>query len=132
VGTGLPYDGRNGTLDAGEYYLAIGAYNTIFGTCDWGVSSTGTATGEYTININTSLPGGGSGGCNVADIVGIGGLPPADGLLTGDDFNAFIGAFAANDLRADIVGIGGLPPADGLITGDDFNAFIGAFAAGCP
>ncbi len=132
VGTGLPYDGRNGTLDAGEYYLVIGAFNTIFGTCDWGVSSTGTATGEYTININTSLPGGGSGGCNVADIVGIGGLPPADGLLTGDDFNAFIGAFAANDLRADIVGIGGLPPADGLITGDDFNAFIGAFAAGCP
>jgi hypothetical protein len=73
-------------------------------------------------------------GCNVADITGIGG-PPAgpDGLLTGDDFNAFIAAFAASDTLADITGIGG-PPAgpDGLITGDDFNAFIAAFAAGCP
>ncbi len=72
--------------------------------------------------------------CNLADITGIGG-PPAipDGLLTGDDFNAFISAFAAGELLADVTGIGG-PPAipDGLITGDDFNAFIAAFAQGCP
>jgi uncharacterized membrane protein len=72
--------------------------------------------------------------CSLADITGIGG-PPAipDGLLTGDDFNAFISAFAAGELLADVTGIGG-PPAipDGLITGDDFNAFISAFAAGCP
>jgi len=68
----------------------------------------------------------------LADIVAIGGLPPGDGLLTGDDFNAFIAAFAAGDALADIVSIGGLPPGDGLLTGDDFNAFIAAFAAGCP
>ena len=69
----------------------------------------------------------------LADITGIGG-PPAtrDGLLTGDDFNAFIAAFAAGDTLADIVGIGGQPPRDNLVTGDDFNAFIGSFAAGCP
>ena len=68
-----------------------------------------------------------------ADIVGIGGSPPRDGLLTGDDFNAFIAAFSAGDLLADITGIGG-PPAmpDGLLTGDDFNAFISVFASGCP
>ncbi|MFO0375787.1 MAG: immunoglobulin domain-containing protein, partial [bacterium] len=71
--------------------------------------------------------------CNIADIVGIGGLPPADGLITGDDFNTFIAAFATDSLFADITGVGG-PPSDpdGLITGDDFNAFISAFAAGCP
>ncbi|MCA3005095.1 MAG: hypothetical protein LW650_04270 [Planctomycetaceae bacterium] len=72
--------------------------------------------------------------CNLADVTGIGGPPsPADGLLTGDDFNAFIAAFASGEGLADITGIGG-PPAvpDGLITGDDFNAFIAAFAAGCP
>jgi hypothetical protein len=68
-----------------------------------------------------------------AAIVSIGNLPPADGLVTGDDFNTFFAAFAAGDPLADITGIGG-PPAlpDGLITGDDFNAFISAFAAGCP
>ncbi|MCA3006209.1 MAG: hypothetical protein IOD15_12735 [Phycisphaerales bacterium] len=37
----------------------------------------------------------GSGTTCLADIVSIGGLPPADGLLTGDDFNAFINSFAA-------------------------------------
>ncbi len=71
--------------------------------------------------------------CSVADVTGIGGPPSApDGLLTGDDFNTFISAFAAGGLRADIVGIGGLPPGDNLLTGDDFVAFIAAFASGCP
>ena len=68
-----------------------------------------------------------------ADIVGIGGLPPRDNVLTGDDFVAFINAFGSGNLLADITGIGGLPSTpDGLITGDDFNAFISSFAEGCP
>ncbi|MCA3005016.1 MAG: PQQ-dependent sugar dehydrogenase [Phycisphaerales bacterium] len=70
-----------------------------------------------------------------ADVVGIGGEAGSgpDGLLTGDDFNAFIGAFAAGDPLADITGVGG-PPAtpDGLLTGDDFVAFVSQFADGCP
>ena len=73
------------------------------------------------------------GNPNPADVTGIGGPPAApDNQVTGDDFNAFIAAFAAEDLLADLTGIGG-PPAlpDGLITGDDFNAFIAAFIAGC-
>jgi hypothetical protein len=72
--------------------------------------------------------------CNLADLTGIGGPPSEpDGLLTGDDFNAFISAFAAGENLADLTGIGGPPSEpDGLITGDDFNAFIAAFAAGCP
>jgi hypothetical protein len=73
--------------------------------------------------------------CSIADLVPIGGPAPGacpDGLITGDDFNAFISAFAAGEPLADVVAIGGLPPGDGLITGDDFNAFIAAFAVGCP
>ncbi|MCA3004161.1 MAG: hypothetical protein IOD15_02225 [Phycisphaerales bacterium] len=66
---------------------------------------------------------------SVADIVGIGGDAGADGLLTGDDFNAFVGAFSARSLLADIVGIGGVSGGDGLVSGDDFVAFINAFAA---
>jgi hypothetical protein len=69
----------------------------------------------------------------LADIVSIGGSPPPDGLLTGDDFNAFIAAFASESLLADICGVGGPPSLpDGLLTGDDFNAYIASFAAGCP
>ena len=68
-----------------------------------------------------------------ADLVSIGGSPPGDGLLTSDDFVAFINAFAASDLLADICEVGGPPnPPDGLITGDDFVAFVNSFAAGCP
>ena len=72
--------------------------------------------------------------CNPADITGVGGPPSSpDGLLTGDDFVAFIAAFAAGAPLADITGIGGPPaPRDTLVTGDDFNAFVAAFAAGCP
>ncbi|MFN8815725.1 MAG: GC-type dockerin domain-anchored protein [bacterium] len=85
----------------------------------------GSGSGQFSLAFTPGAP------C-VADIVGIGGLPPADGSLTGDDFIAFINAFGSNNSLADIVGIGGQPPADGLITGDDFNAFIAAFASGCP
>jgi hypothetical protein len=68
-----------------------------------------------------------------SDIVSIGGFPPGDGLLTGDDFVAFINAFAAENLVADVCGIGGPPSLpDGLITGDDFVAFVNSFAAACP
>ncbi len=72
--------------------------------------------------------------CNPADVTGVGGPPTApDGVLTGDDFTAFVNALVAGDPLADIVGIGGAPsPPDGLLTGDDFNEFINNFAAGCP
>lgn len=74
----------------------------------------------------------------IADIVAIGGepLPPpgpaGDGLVTGDDFVAFVRGFVVGSPIADIVRIGGDPAPDGRITGDDFIAFINAFATGCP
>jgi hypothetical protein len=91
-----------------------------------------TGVANFVMEISFQPPA--SGGCNLADVCGIGGPPSVpDFLLTGDDFNAFIAAFAAAEPLADVTGIGG-PPAlpDGLITGDDFNAFIAAFAQGCP
>ena len=91
-----------------------------------GNTSTLNGSGSFTLDFTSTGP------VCVADIVGIGGQPPRDGSLTGDDFIAFINAFGSNNSLADIVGIGGQPPADGLITGDDFNAFIAAFASGCP
>ncbi len=129
--TGEAFAGQDGALTAGEYYLAVCSFNATFAT-PFTVNTPGANLAPVvSVRLVTDLPAG-PAGCNVADIVSIGGNPPADGLLTGDDFNAFIGAFAANSLLADIVSIGGLPPGDGLVTGDDFNAFIAAFAAGCP
>jgi len=47
-----------------------------------------------------------------------------DGFVTGDDFDAFVGAFAAGDLKADF-------DKDGFVTGDDFDAYVVAFESGC-
>ncbi|MCA3006704.1 MAG: GC-type dockerin domain-anchored protein [bacterium] len=113
------------TLPAGTYYVGITNYSAAFNECGSGYN-------QYTLKVAPA--GVAPVACNPADITAIGGPPSIpDGLLTGDDFNAFISAFAAGDLLADITGIGGPPSEpDGLITGDDFNAFISAFAAGCP
>ena len=48
----------------------------------------------------------------------------ADGFLTFEDFDAFVGAFEAGEPAADF-------DADGFLTFEDFDAFVGAFEAGC-
>ena len=68
----------------------------------------------------------GSVACSVADLA-IGGQP-ADGIVDGSDFIAFINSFGIGDptidAAADVNG-------DSIIDGSDFIAFINAFAAGC-
>ena len=134
IGDGAPYDGRHGPLPAGTYYLALhSAADSVFYPVNFQTAPAALSTGPAALRFATSIPAP-PATCNLADITGIGGPPEIpDGLLTGDDFNAFITAFAAGDTLADVCGIGGPPEVpDGLITGDDFVAFIAAFAGGCP
>jgi hypothetical protein len=56
----------------------------------------------------------------LADITGIGGIGGPDRIVSGDDFIAFIAAFAGESHLADVTGIGAAGAPDGLITGDDF------------
>ncbi len=70
------------------------------------------------------------GGCNPADIVDGGGVPPGDGTVDGSDFIAFINAFSSGDLLADVAGSEG-PGTDGIVDGSDFILFINSFAQGC-
>lgn len=50
---GLSYDGRDGTLGAGTYYLAVASFNSTF--ADGFLVTAGTSnTGPFTININTT------------------------------------------------------------------------------
>ncbi|MCC6676063.1 MAG: hypothetical protein IT436_02860 [Phycisphaerales bacterium] len=53
VGTGMAYNGRDGTLAAGTYYLAVASFNSTFAA---GFTVTpGTAnTGPFAVNINTT------------------------------------------------------------------------------
>jgi hypothetical protein len=38
---GVPFNGRDGSLAAGTYYLAVGTFNMSFDTANWNVTSTG-------------------------------------------------------------------------------------------
>jgi len=69
--------------------------------------------------------------CSAADLVGGDGNPPSDGSVDGNDFQAFLNSFAADNALADIVGGDGNPPADGNVDGNDFQAFLNAFGVGC-
>jgi hypothetical protein len=56
---GVVSNGRDGTLLPGRYYVAVGVFNTTFNTTNWSVTSTGTASGNYTLNItinNYAIP----------------------------------------------------------------------------
>ena len=66
-----------------------------------------------------------------ADIASVGGELVPDGLVSGDDFIAFISAISLRSAVADIAGVGGTVGADGLVTRDDFNVFISAYDQGC-
>jgi len=46
---GLAYNGRDGALPAGTYYLAVGGYNSTFGD-GFAASSTSANTGNFTLN----------------------------------------------------------------------------------
>jgi hypothetical protein len=52
--SGLPYDNRDGTLQAGTYYIAVGAFNTTFGE-RWSASSTETANRVFNLNVRTNI-----------------------------------------------------------------------------
>ncbi|MCA3006118.1 MAG: hypothetical protein LW650_09270 [Planctomycetaceae bacterium] len=119
-----------GSLSAGTYYLAITPGDLTLWGGDFIVVPATENSGTVRFAILTNLA---SPAC-LADVSGIGGPgSEPDGLLTGDDFVTFVGAFSTGDPLADIVGIGGAgTEPDGVVSGDDFNAFIASFAAGCP
>ena len=52
-GGGAAFNGRDGTLAAGDYYLAVGIFNVTFGATNWNATSTsGSAGGDTTLFIN--------------------------------------------------------------------------------
>src|SRR5205823_3477329 len=49
-GDGLAFNGRNGALSAGVYWLALGTFNSTFNATGWNVTSTGAATTGLCLN----------------------------------------------------------------------------------
>ncbi|MDX2147230.1 MAG: hypothetical protein SFZ23_06875 [Planctomycetota bacterium] len=81
-GTGLAYNGRDGSLAAGTYYLAVAAFPTDFGAANFSVTSTGTGSGGVELVLRT-----GRGACR-ADF-------NSDGSIDLFDYLDFVAEFAA-------------------------------------
>ncbi|MGH7131542.1 MAG: GC-type dockerin domain-anchored protein [Phycisphaerales bacterium] len=106
VGDGLEYDGFNGPLVAGTYWLAAYGYPNSIGSpaAGWNVGSASIQSGDLTVNFNfgsAQLPPGtfvktADGGETVADAIVVGG----NGTLTG--ISGFLTANHADVFRIEI------------------------------
>ncbi|HZW07638.1 MAG TPA: GC-type dockerin domain-anchored protein, partial [Phycisphaerales bacterium] len=129
---GLPFDGRDGAnLAAGEYYLAVTAYNATFSN-GFDVDHTivpSSVSGNVHVTISGQLTPVFQ--CGAADIGSQGGVEGYDGVLDNNDFVVFIDRFFANDPRADVGSTGGVHGDDGAWDNNDFVVFIDDFFSGC-
>ncbi|MBX7131476.1 MAG: hypothetical protein K1X67_02245 [Fimbriimonadaceae bacterium] len=69
--TGLNYDGRDGELAPGTYYLAVAGWPCAFGSTGWTVNPTNGHTGDVVLNIRTNMGGSSSsisGNVNLTDL----------------------------------------------------------------
>jgi hypothetical protein len=113
-GDGVPFDGRDGNLSAGTYYLAVGPAGLVFSKTFWQVRSIGQQSGDIPLNF------------------ALGQMPPPDCYpdFTGDgtldlfDFLGYVNAFNAGDGSADC-------DHNGEFELFDFLCFVNAFNAGC-
>ncbi|MFT3684426.1 MAG: GC-type dockerin domain-anchored protein [Phycisphaerales bacterium] len=128
TGSPKPRNGSDGSLAAGEHYLAVAEYNAAFAPTGWYATTTGTHSGTVTVEFRTNLP---ALPCGPSDLGGPGGQHGADGLLNNNDFIAFIDLFFTQNPLADMGGVGGLAPGDGHFDNNDFIVFINRFFQGC-
>jgi hypothetical protein len=131
-GNSQPRNGRDGSLAAGVYYVAVAPYvsgvgTNALGATEFNVTNTDTVSHSVTLNLRYNLPLG----CGAADVGGQGGVAGADGVLDNNDFVVFIDYFFNHNAAADRGIQGGLPGTDGQWDNNDFVVFIDQFFAGC-
>ncbi len=88
--TGAAYDGRDGPLPAGTYYLAVCGFSASFNGTGWGVASGSANTGTFSLNIRTNTGDPASCPADLDDGSGSG-IP--DGGITIDDLLYFLGHY---------------------------------------
>ncbi|MCU0688660.1 MAG: hypothetical protein MUE97_02810 [Phycisphaerales bacterium] len=152
---GVARNGRDGILPAGEYYLAVSFFNTLYPA---GTSTTQfelplpaaaaiAAPEDVIVNFRTNLPGGGPTCNSRANFAGPNQDTTPDAALTADDIIVFLGYYFGNatgapiagnpaspaNLRADVSGANQNASApDGTLTADDIIVFLGFYFQGCP
>jgi len=146
----LPYDGRDGSLTAGAYLVALTMFDNDSGvtpinafnydaTSSHSIDNSGLKL-NFRSNTGVTPPAG----CSPADVATEGSPQPfvdgPDGFITGTDFDVFVQAFFQEIRRpapsgpfiADLTDDTGTGGPDTFITGSDFDFFITKFFIGCP
>ena len=111
---GMPYDGRDGPLDAGVYYLAAAGHPTTFGSQGWEVRSIGREIERLDVNVHTGSEGSCYADCDQS------------GALDIFDFLCFQNSFVSGEPYACDC------DPDPVCNIFDFLCFQNAFVAGCP
>lgn len=52
---GLAFNGRDGNLPIGDYFIAVAQFNATFGPSAFNVTTTGTGTGSWTLEFRTDI-----------------------------------------------------------------------------
>ena len=110
VGNGLPGDGRDGSLAAGTYFLALGAGGSVMGPANFSASNNTLNSGTPRLVLNLGTV------CR-ADFDG-------NNAVSVQDIFDFLNAWFALDPRADFNGMNGITP-------QDIFDFLNAWFAGC-
>jgi hypothetical protein len=131
-GNYVPRNGRDGSLAAGDYYLAVSTWFLGIGVDALGLdnfraTNPGTVSQPVTLNIRRNTPLR----CGPSDVAGANQSVGADGALTADDIIVFLGWYFANDIRADVAGANQSATPDGQLTADDIIVFLGQYFGGC-
>jgi hypothetical protein len=121
IGGGSIYNGRDGSLAAGTYYLAISPFNTDY-AAPFSATNTSTRTGTIDVNFNTNIPV-----CDSIDFNGDGIFPDNQDII--DLIEVFAGGTCPTGTCQDLdFNNDGVFPDNG-----DITAFIIAFGGGgCP
>ena len=127
IGNASPRNGAAGNLAAGDYYVAVGLYETVFGASGFNATTTSPGAVNAILNFRTNLP---APPCSPADLGAQGGVAQRDDRLDNNDFIVFIDLFFATSGLADLGRQGGIAGADGQFDNNDFVIFIDQFFNG--
>ncbi|MEX2220025.1 MAG: hypothetical protein WD749_14835 [Phycisphaerales bacterium] len=119
---GEPFDGRNGSLAAGVYYLALAAYPLQPQPLYWGVTPSSPLNGQMALTIGTNLTAAAPAcyaNCDAST------TPP---VLNVQDFGCFLTRYAAGDAYANCDASTQSP----ALNVQDFGCFLTKYAGGCP
>ncbi|QQS08074.1 MAG: hypothetical protein IPK69_08660 [Phycisphaerales bacterium] len=122
---GAIFDGIDGDLAAGTYYLAVSTYNAAFFVDSWAVITTGAVAGTIDVDVRTNIAG-----C-VADVDDGTATGTPDGGVTIDDLLYYLAIFNSGNVCSDVDDGTATGARDGGVTIDDLLYYLARFNGGC-